>query len=498
MIHKIYDLEGHRIQSVEDIKPHGAYVVVSNNDPFIRTHYNVNAPVAIEHPVKGLAGQTQRNEHMKGIRKLKKKKSTLGEESTDGEQSDVEMRRRGPKGKQSREPSLPPVSDDESAESKVVKKVAKKPSAKHQTIMEKQESGVEVAKPRQQKQQPIVEKENGEAEIAKPRQQKPNAKHQAVVEEPEKQVENRHPEPKPVKQPKPMRKQQSLPEQRERSFEPEAEQKPQAPPKDSEKRVTSPHKYRRITKTNEIDITVDDTRTPAAADKEEEEGFFTKMVNKVKDAMEQENDDVEKETHGAKPDHEHEAVEEHIPDESATNANEMYGESSEMRVMKSFSNSKNNISKDGNNRTITPSKNIRKPSARTESRGGDDEYATARKSGLRNSNEAIDQNSAEEPTAKLNKLNDLGSRASLRLSQSGIQRNGENKNVSVTNSANKRRQAKPNSYPVISSMQTDFKSDDEDGPEDEIEKDDAEVRRLELGEGKKVGSIPALPNKVVA
>ncbi|KAJ3013827.1 Doublecortin domain-containing protein 2C [Thoreauomyces humboldtii] len=85
MIHKIYSLSGRRILAVEDLEQMGGYVVVSNNDPFIKVSYNLNALAPAEAHARGLDGTTQQHKHMKGIRRRRRRHRTKGGETTDGE-----------------------------------------------------------------------------------------------------------------------------------------------------------------------------------------------------------------------------------------------------------------------------------------------------------------------------------------------------------------------------------------------------------------------------
>lgn len=491
MIQKVYDLEGNRIQAVEDIKHNGAYVVVSNNDPFIRVRYNVNAPVTIEHPVKGLAGQTQKNEHMKAIRKLKKKRQ---ESMTDGEESDMEREKRTRKGRQSREPSLPHVPDDET-ESKVIKKaVAKKPNAKHHTIDEKHEDQSEVEKPRQEKakekQQARIDKIEHERELRAVEQER--ARHQIPVQKKQPAVHNE-------------REQEQVGRQIV----------------DSDRPVGSPHKYRRISKTKD-DLADDNEKTPAPVENTDEEGLVSRITKKVIHAVDDAvNGDEEadqnnrqsktmkqqqKPAHqGKAQDDEDEIEDHHISTDYSVDGHEMYGESSEVRVMKS-SNKKLSAEYDDDDQIANHHK-IRKAAPRTQSRGDEDEYETVtvvKKKGEKKAQGSMDQDEDNDNTTRIQKLNELGSRASLRLSQSGINRKeAEDEHTKVIHKqAKQTNQAKSNSNPVMSGMQTDFKSDDEDGPEeyeDEMEEvGEREIRKLESREGKggrKV--VPGLPKKKI-
>ncbi|KAJ3264041.1 Doublecortin domain-containing protein 2C, partial [Borealophlyctis nickersoniae] len=68
-IHKLYTLEGHCIASTDELTQGKSYVAVSGNDHFIRTSYNLNAPLPVHAGPHGLGGQTRVTEHMAGIRK---------------------------------------------------------------------------------------------------------------------------------------------------------------------------------------------------------------------------------------------------------------------------------------------------------------------------------------------------------------------------------------------------------------------------------------------
>ncbi|KAI8928996.1 hypothetical protein BC831DRAFT_46103 [Entophlyctis helioformis] len=68
-IQKIHTFDGTRIQTIDEFEAHKGYVLVANDDPFIRVKYNIMA-VKSQHGPMGLAGSTMHNEFFEKIRFL--------------------------------------------------------------------------------------------------------------------------------------------------------------------------------------------------------------------------------------------------------------------------------------------------------------------------------------------------------------------------------------------------------------------------------------------
>ena len=72
-IQKIYSVDGTRIHNIEEIK-NAQYVLVANDDPFIKTRYNILA-IKPTTGQRGLQGATLHNEYIHKIRPITKRKS---------------------------------------------------------------------------------------------------------------------------------------------------------------------------------------------------------------------------------------------------------------------------------------------------------------------------------------------------------------------------------------------------------------------------------------
>jgi hypothetical protein len=68
-IQKIYTTDGARCNTMDDIKGGGNYVLVANDDPFIKTQYNKMA-LKPSTTSRGLQGHTLRNDFIKRIRPI--------------------------------------------------------------------------------------------------------------------------------------------------------------------------------------------------------------------------------------------------------------------------------------------------------------------------------------------------------------------------------------------------------------------------------------------
>lgn len=68
-IQKIYTTDGSRCNTIEEIKGGGNYVLVANDDPFIKTQYNKMA-LKVSTANRGLQGHTLRNDFIKRIRPI--------------------------------------------------------------------------------------------------------------------------------------------------------------------------------------------------------------------------------------------------------------------------------------------------------------------------------------------------------------------------------------------------------------------------------------------
>lgn len=69
-IQKIYSIDGIRCNTIEEIKGGGNYVLVANDDPFIKTQYNRMALKSGTGRSRGLQGHTLRNDFIKRIRPI--------------------------------------------------------------------------------------------------------------------------------------------------------------------------------------------------------------------------------------------------------------------------------------------------------------------------------------------------------------------------------------------------------------------------------------------
>lgn len=71
-IKRIYSLEGQQLQSIEEFEAGKEYVVVANEDAFIKTRYNVmsSKQPAPTNPAHGLAGASLKNEMADKIRPI--------------------------------------------------------------------------------------------------------------------------------------------------------------------------------------------------------------------------------------------------------------------------------------------------------------------------------------------------------------------------------------------------------------------------------------------
>jgi hypothetical protein len=80
-IHKIYSVDGERIQSIEDLKNDN--VLVANDDPFIKVQYNLMAFDPVDQK-PGLNGTTMRNQYAALIRPVtQRRKNPLDERKGD-------------------------------------------------------------------------------------------------------------------------------------------------------------------------------------------------------------------------------------------------------------------------------------------------------------------------------------------------------------------------------------------------------------------------------
>ena len=71
-IQKIYSVEGERVTTLEGFEKSKGYVLVANDDPFIRTRYNILA--VTYHRAQPLNGATLKNEFMQNIRPVTQRK----------------------------------------------------------------------------------------------------------------------------------------------------------------------------------------------------------------------------------------------------------------------------------------------------------------------------------------------------------------------------------------------------------------------------------------
>ncbi|KAJ3087975.1 hypothetical protein HK102_009861 [Quaeritorhiza haematococci] len=79
----VFTTEGQKIQAVDELVQGRGYVLVANNDPFMKVPYNLNHYKAVHDGPIGLAGTTTRNELMKRIRWPKQNRKQT---RNDGEQ----------------------------------------------------------------------------------------------------------------------------------------------------------------------------------------------------------------------------------------------------------------------------------------------------------------------------------------------------------------------------------------------------------------------------
>lgn len=68
-IQKIYTVDGTRISTMDEIKSGGNFVLVANDDPFIKTQYN-KMQLKPTTSQRGLQGRTLRNDFIKKIRPI--------------------------------------------------------------------------------------------------------------------------------------------------------------------------------------------------------------------------------------------------------------------------------------------------------------------------------------------------------------------------------------------------------------------------------------------
>jgi Doublecortin len=73
-IQKVYALDGSQVTQIEELERGKAYVLVSNDDPYIRTRYNVMAVNYTKS--QGLNGSTLKNEYMSSIRPITQRRSS--------------------------------------------------------------------------------------------------------------------------------------------------------------------------------------------------------------------------------------------------------------------------------------------------------------------------------------------------------------------------------------------------------------------------------------
>ncbi|KAJ3304099.1 hypothetical protein HDV03_003085 [Kappamyces sp. JEL0829] len=86
-IQKVYSTDGSRLSTIDDFKSGGDYVLVANDDPFIKTQYN---RLAIKPTTgsNGLNGYTLRNEYINRIRPITKRRLKRG--GADDDESSTE------------------------------------------------------------------------------------------------------------------------------------------------------------------------------------------------------------------------------------------------------------------------------------------------------------------------------------------------------------------------------------------------------------------------
>ncbi|KNC99071.1 uncharacterized protein SPPG_06019 [Spizellomyces punctatus DAOM BR117] len=567
MIQKLYALDGHRIQSVDELTHNGAYVVVSNNDPFIRGKYNVNAPIVSEHPVKGLAGQTQRNEFMAGIRKLPKKgHPAVTEEATEDEESDSGRGRRlgemaariRKKVKAKRSSSQPPhVPENELVEPAAHKKVvSKQPNSKQAPAEAKRVEKVEQAKPKKASEQ--VARKHDEGRDVSQTSRTP-------VETSQERIGSPHKYRKIYKSKEEIAEPAAVRAREEEKVAPvtnKGGKKQGQEQKDEVEKTVKSHPGKKATN---AEVHEDDEETTTVRSRkqkhvtDDEEEILTGKSKPKKAAAEAESENDEEITtrrkHIARPptevtDHQ---IEEIVTPEPSSDAHEVYGESGEVRVMqsnshKSRSDIRNNdsegttkstrkllqksrpdVSEDEAITTKSTRKLVQKSrpdvtsddesttrSTRTLQKSRpdhttEDESTTSsthkthkssseseppsehqktnkitKKKQPAESNE-LDNDDDEETSSKLTKLNELGSRASLRLSQTSLGHKPANDHNETV--ITKHRKKGKNNHTSVSGVQTEGNSDEEDNV------DEREWRKVESREGYVREAVPALPNK---
>ncbi|TPX64335.1 hypothetical protein SpCBS45565_g05971 [Spizellomyces sp. 'palustris'] len=583
MIQRIYALDGHRIQSVDELTHNGAYVVVSNHDPFIRAKYNVNAPIVSEHPVKGLAGQTQRNEFMAGIRKLPKKgHPAVTEEVTEDEESDSGRGRRlgemvariQKKVKAKRSNSQPPrVPEDEPVEPAAHKKVGnKQPNSKQVPAEGKHVQG----KPKKAPEQVVRKHDEGrevsqtsrtpvsisQERIGSPHKYRKIYKSKEEIAEAAAVRSKEEEQVAPTVNTKGGRKQGQEKEEVEKNVkshpgkkatdagvhEDDEEtttvrsRKQKHVVDDEEEIVTGKSKPKKAVaevnnENDEETTTVRSRKQKHVTDNEEEIITGKSKPTKAMAEVESENDEESTTTrrkHVARPtsevtDHQ---IEEIVTPDRSSDAHDVYGESGKVRVMQSNSHksrpdirnndgeeattkstrkllqkSRPDITSDDESTTrstrtlqksrpdyTTDDESTTRSTHKTHTTSSDSEPPSEHQTAIKITrkkqpaeSDELDNDGDEETSSKLTKLNELGSRASLRLSQTSLGHKPANDHNETV--VTKHRKKGQNNHTSVSGVQTEGNSDEEDNV------DEREWRKVESREGNGREVVPPLPNK---